>query len=287
MRRSRPGITLVEVLISLFIMAIGLLSLLTLFLTGALSMGQSLQADRAAAAAQIAAESAEVMALRHDPAVTAAFATPPPGGTGGDWPVFVDAFGAAVNPAPLGAGPTPGVPRVQPSYARTTPLAARWFSLLDDVTFGEDGKPPSGPVQRGGRFTWAYLLRRPRADRPEAVDLSVVVYAGRDTQTGTGETVYLASGNKGEAGLLLSYTAAQGKPALRGGGWVLDVSPEEAGTAPRTRPPRAVFHRVAGVADTRGGLYLEVEPELQGPVSAVVVLDNAVEVFRLGTGRAP
>jgi hypothetical protein len=274
----------VEVLISLFIMAIGMLSLLALFLTGAVSMGQALQADRAAAAGQIATEAAEAMGLRHDPAVMAAFDTPPPGGSGRDWPVYVDAFGAAVNPAPLGAGLplTPGVPRVRPSYARTAPLAARWFSLLDDMTFGPDGKPPAGGVQRGGRFTWAYLVRRPLADHPAVVDLSVVVYAGRDTQTGTGEHLYRATGLGGESGVRLVYTAAQGKPALRGGAWILDVTPEGTG-----RRPRAVFHRVVGVAEAGAALALEVDPELQGDLSAVVVLDNAVEVLRVGTGRAP
>lgn len=47
-RTSRPGLTLTEALVSLFVMALGLLSLLTLFPLGAMQMGQALKDDRAA-----------------------------------------------------------------------------------------------------------------------------------------------------------------------------------------------------------------------------------------------
>jgi hypothetical protein len=45
-RRTRPGVTLVEVLIAIFVMALGLLALLTLFPLGALQMAQSIKDDR-------------------------------------------------------------------------------------------------------------------------------------------------------------------------------------------------------------------------------------------------
>jgi len=48
---KRPGITLLEVLVAIFIMGIGLLALLTLFPLGALEMAQAIQDDRAGKAA--------------------------------------------------------------------------------------------------------------------------------------------------------------------------------------------------------------------------------------------
>ncbi len=47
-RPSRPGLTLTEALVSLFVVALGLLSLLTLFPLGAMQIGQALKDDRAA-----------------------------------------------------------------------------------------------------------------------------------------------------------------------------------------------------------------------------------------------
>src|SRR5207249_5181661 len=68
----------------------------------------------------------------------------------------------------------------------------RWFTLLDDLSFLENGVPDtsSGFVQREGRYSWAYLCRMrkytPAASAPPyytvppaIIDLNVVVYSGR------------------------------------------------------------------------------------------------------------
>jgi prepilin-type N-terminal cleavage/methylation domain-containing protein len=47
----RPGVTLLEVLVAIFIVAVGLLALLVLFPLGVLSMAQAIEDDRAAALA--------------------------------------------------------------------------------------------------------------------------------------------------------------------------------------------------------------------------------------------
>ncbi len=75
--KSRPGITLVEVLVAIFIMAIGLLALLTLFPLGALSMAAALRDQRNSEAAEQANACANAMSVRTDtaPNLQAAFTT--------------------------------------------------------------------------------------------------------------------------------------------------------------------------------------------------------------------
>ncbi len=119
--RRRRGITLVEVLVAIFIMAIGLLALLTLFPLGALRMGQALQNDRTATAASAAANLCDAFGIREDPSF---MNSNPPAGTqpwnwylqppappapypafqpaariGGGYPLFVDPYGVVVNGA--------------------------------------------------------------------------------------------------------------------------------------------------------------------------------------------
>jgi len=294
--RQRRGITLIEVLVSIFIMAIGMLALLSLFPLGALSMAQALQHDRAAAAAKIAAEYAEALDLRHDPKVMAEYTASPPGfpelpttAATPSWPVFVDGFGGLVSTNRIGASlpATPGIARVIPSYATSLQLTALWFSMPDDIVFAPNGTPDvsggGGLIQRGGRFTWAYLLRRPHASDPALVYLAVVVYAGRNTQTSGGESAYSASGNKGESNLTLKYNPAQGKPALRQNAWILDATYD-----PTTKVVHGDCYRVVNVSEIDGQtLSLEVEEALEANVNTVVVMDNVIEVLKMGTGRMP
>src|SRR3954451_11505578 len=47
-RRARRGVTLTEVLVALFVMALGMLALLTLFPLGAMQVGEALRHDRCA-----------------------------------------------------------------------------------------------------------------------------------------------------------------------------------------------------------------------------------------------
>ena len=60
----RAGITLIEVLVTIFVMGIGLMGLLTLFPVGAISMAQAILDDQAANAAFNAASIAESQSLR-------------------------------------------------------------------------------------------------------------------------------------------------------------------------------------------------------------------------------
>jgi prepilin-type N-terminal cleavage/methylation domain-containing protein len=171
--RHRPGVTLVEVLVAIFIMGIGMLALLALFPLGAVSMAQALKDDRCASSALNAEAFAVANDVGHDFMVSGAgggfsnaFGNPfgtvgtissdltqATGYTGPSNAVLVDPFGYlldsnAQDQKNLGRVATSlGIPRrsicfSQNAVTRTNPLtrmtaneAARWCTMLDGITF--------------------------------------------------------------------------------------------------------------------------------------------------------
>src|SRR3954452_21010406 len=89
--KHRPGVTLIEVLITIFIMGIGMLALLALFPLGAVSMAQALKDDRVTSAAINADSLALAWDIRHDATVSSGFTTGLPATYAGpSYPVYVD-----------------------------------------------------------------------------------------------------------------------------------------------------------------------------------------------------
>jgi type II secretory pathway pseudopilin PulG len=283
----RPAVTLIEVLVAMFIMAIGMLALLVLFPLGALTMGQALKDDRCASAAFMAEQTAIAMNVRHDANVTALFTAGLPANYPVNYPsnpVYVDPyFAGTYNQVGTSA---PFIHRVRSIYAGSPPLWDRWFSLPNDITFLSNGTPdPSGGnVERARRYTWAYMLRRPQAWTDDAVDLTVVVYNNRPTAAPIPEQTYAATGAATGAGLGLSWNpASQPSPNLKRGIWILDTTP-----IPGTAIPQAVFYRVVNITDTgTGSAALDVQPNLANNVSQVVVMDHVAEVFAKGSSWQP
>src|SRR5579859_7906475 len=106
--KARAGVTLIEVLLAIFIMAIGLLALLTLFPVGAVSMAQAIRDDRVAQGAQQATAYANALNFRNDTALglQAAFISNGNGPTsinlrsnfiGPSLPVFADPWGMRIG----------------------------------------------------------------------------------------------------------------------------------------------------------------------------------------------
>jgi hypothetical protein len=298
----RNAVSLVEVLAALFIVGIGMISLMTLFPLGALTMAQAIKDGRAAQHSANAAAMAELFhyALRTDqgrspqPIYTAMSA----GLTGAktdypSYPVYCDPIGyvsMSANRAKLGGT----IPRVSPSFisqsANMNQDIARLFMSLDDMNFNDNGVPatPYGKVQRQGAFSWAFMLQRPRLVDASVTNLTVVVYEGRglaltgNVLDGT-EPVFSASGSPGTN----TITVSTGKPPVRRGSWILDNSTSPAGDQQMYGPVHAFFYRVAGVLESSGSVTLEVETPLRAPISQITVMTNAVEVFEKGPGRLP
>jgi hypothetical protein len=338
--KHRPAVTLLEVLVTIFVMGIGLLALLVLFPLGAFNIAEALKDDRAANAGKNAEAMAIVKDIRHDPLVIGAFTTPfprppyaddprkivysafdlPPTWSGPSSPVFVDPYYVVLGSADIGnftppanpGIPTPGIPRRGLNWVKTNAQLTRWFTLLDDITFSAAGNgKPEGPdtggaVQRAGRYTWAYMLKRPRTSNEMAVDLSVVVYGGRSVQLQAGENSYDAAGIDGDNTLTLSWPTGQTAPALRKGVWLLDTSvdlvPDPVAVPPVNRQVvRGNFYRVVNTSDVTSANGLNsVSVEIQGKIrtyqpspggqqfnGTVVVMEQVVEVFERGDSWQP
>ncbi len=163
-------------------------------------------------------------------------------------------------------------------------MAIRYFSLPDDMTFFDNGAPDTsnGAIQRGGRYTWAYLLHRSQpASSTAPVDLTVVVYAGRATSVPGGENTFAAAGNAGDTAVSVSWGAGQ-PPGIKRGSWILDTSSEKDANG-NLVGVNGLFYRVVSVSQPSSNLMnLEVQTPLIKAVNSVTVLDNVVEVFSRG-----
>jgi hypothetical protein len=258
-RGGRDAATLVEVLVSIFVMGIGLMALLVLFPLGAMRMAQAIQDQRASDSARNAQAIASFWQLRKStnlvptPASAAgdAFLSPPPSASpypgvdpeGPTYPVFVDAIGYESS-GTLWVGyagalfpPVGAIPRRSTNFVRGNPVpgvaALRWFSLLDDLNFELDGKPkvtvpPSG-IERYNLYSWAYLLQRPRSRDESVTHLSVVVYKQRPLSLTGGltlpEYIYDTSYDTSTNLVILDYSATGVAPNLKSGDWILDSTP--------------------------------------------------------------
>src|SRR5947209_16589608 len=171
----RRGTTLIEVLVSIFVMAIGMIALLALFPLGAFQMADAIKDDRVSACVANATSVATAWSLRHDLTFTItpspAFDKPSPKHvdvsagpwlTGPSYAVYADPVGRATYfgsteyvdwVAAVGIKTFPGqagLKRVGTSFAPNGPSALRWCTFLDDINFDKNGAPatPAGSVER-------------------------------------------------------------------------------------------------------------------------------------------
>jgi prepilin-type N-terminal cleavage/methylation domain-containing protein len=124
--KRRSGVTLIEVLVAIFIMAIGLIALLTLFPIGMLRMAQAIR-DARTAEAGINANSISIMQdIRHDQAVVSQILDPYNAGN-----TTADLF---ANPSPL--NPISGLPFPAPgTLPNADPYGESYPILVDPIGF--------------------------------------------------------------------------------------------------------------------------------------------------------
>jgi hypothetical protein len=194
--------------------------------------------------------------------------------------------------------------QVQPSFSQYL----KCCTLLDDVSFKSTGLAVDtlgAPVQRDTRYSWAYLLRRPRYWDRSVVDLVGVVYSGRSAAV-SNESVYsgiLFDSNSTTVTVTWNPTIGEGRPAIRPGSWILDatvVKRNPSSNPPYLPDPHGFFYRVVNVTDgpTLNQITLELQtkprvstvgPSVSGGqgYGILVVMENVVEVFEKSAGWKP
>jgi type II secretory pathway pseudopilin PulG len=317
----RAGLTLMETLVAIFIMAIGMLALLTLFPLGALRMEQAIRDERCAQAGVQATELAKILDLANDPLVRQALVDPNALPSGGYSP------GAGIT-----AGPSKAV-LVDP-LASTTPTAIQYvdstnnlarvasnywsnyydlFTITDDVVFKLGTGIPrqfgtnSTAIGREIRFSWSYLLQQPQVQNPGITNYSACIYNRRPLVASSLDYV-LPSAQINIAGNSISFNDPNATKQIFPGQWVLDATiAKGVGATPGASGPlvpMANFYRITNVRVTSTGTVLDLQTPVRGyanistsvypavaggnasqPAAVCIVQDSLVEVIDIGPLR--
>ncbi len=313
-REARRGVTLTEVLVAIFIMGIGLLSLLVLFPLGALQMAQAIRDDRcthanlsarALANMQIPFTNNLSYTLKDDPNTVAPNYSPSATAGGPSVPVYIDPIGVKIagpntsgtiivmpsfpvyayqpSSAPLGNT----IPRVCPSFINllgSTPFydIDHWCTMTDDIQFDVNGSPLL-PVQRQNRYTWAWFCRQTGSyhssslttPTPLAVETTVVVYDRRPLTLGANKLP------AGETVCTGTFTLGSNSAALS---WT--------GTAPNLKAGTWVldatnyyFYRIVSSTISSTSATIELHMNARGPTvtnGTAVVMESVAEVYEKG-----
>ncbi|VTU00477.1 unnamed protein product [Gemmataceae bacterium] len=284
----RPGLTLTEVLVTLAILAFGILAILTLFPLAASQMAVAVREDRSAQAANAADgyiraywKSEVVENVANSLPVTEPFysalldpnagVTPPHGtftpAAAGEpsYPVVLDPMGYAsrgpVAGSWMGDGGVSNAPRR--SLSRITSVGGTQYpfrvcSLMDGMGYDENGHPTT---DRELRYNWAWMIQCPDAGTRTTANLTVVVYDNRPNlyaPTGS-ETIHTATVTPKSTQVILS-----GSVNVKPGGWIMDVTDPTVNTA-TNKIRHGIPYQVVSVVDGGSTTTLELQTPLQKP----------------------
>jgi len=236
----RRGISLLEVLISVFVILVGLLGVIALIPVGHRSTMKALEHDRAAALGRMAMHHVKVADLLDATQWRLADGTDFDETQTGTQAFALDPLYAAHNVATTGANwlPLATDPAVDPTiiprmsvFSDTTtmvPMAERLCIGEDDLVF-TSAEPESRPVASGhkGEFSWFLTVNPPLsansmdyANKP-SLDVSVAICKSRDMESDP-LAVPVTINSDDEFSITLPADGLL--PNLRRGGWVLVCS---------------------------------------------------------------
>ncbi|WP_020475268.1 type IV pilus modification PilV family protein [Zavarzinella formosa] len=319
---TRPAVTLMEVLIAIFILSIGMVSVMAFFPIGALNMIRSVRDQRCS---QLATNSntmlhvwwkdcwlskdglimPEEIASRSEPTIEALDTDPLTGlnilrtDTGPSHPVMIDPLGVNSYGTSLGGFIT----RTHLNNVFATSASRRnqlrVCTLPDDIAFDKNGEPSniSGQFDRGYRYSCAWMMQREHNSNPYDVRVYTLTFDNRPIDLPEGDQVFPSSSlTLNDPNSLTLSSLSNALPRTKKGGWIMvayHVTYPLANAGVNFKPSRWVvsFHRTIAQEDALGGMgnlrMLTLEQPIQTPVNVdnvqVVVFEKLVEVFDRGT----
>ncbi len=285
--KGRSGLTLVEVLATIFILAIGMVSVLVLFPVGALKVRQALINERIALAASSGESAFKILFGTNKDAL--------------DWggsltPVYTSlADGTSVAVVdPLASGNTfAGSIQTQSfSYqGGIVPKYRRMFTLLDDIEWAANGSPEAAVVARGSGFSFSLFVRKTTLNAKDTFELTTLVYHGRNlnlpnnvsevdlTLAGAGADFNVVNSSAIEVTVRPTLVAEDSR-TLDKGGWIMDTTQVDGNASKQ----QLEFYQVQNVIDLGAG---RIRLELDRPIinrfssNAVYSIQSAKWVDRL------
>lgn len=186
--------------------------------------------------------------------------------------------------------------------------ASRYATLLDDITFGENGVPETNPVERAGKYNCAWMIQRNRNNTRLSIDITVLTFQGRPNSDIAGQerSARITNGNAaGSTSLDVYYGGGGATLPVHRGDWIIVVNlshprDDQFPDVPDSRRFLS-FHRVLSVVENGTNNYTV---ELQQPIPAmpkrplqpgetvpqavvqqpthIVMMEGLVEVFEAG-----
>jgi hypothetical protein len=230
---------------------------------------------------------------------------------GPSYPVWVDPVGIQLFGSKwLAATSYPGLIARSPvsfmynaGNAPNASAVAKWFWMLDDLIFdsneasGTGGTPfnfspvPPSVIRRDVRYSWAYLMQRPRSSDPSIVTCNIAIFKNRPLQglTTLSESAFSANFDVTTNTISVDWSKSP-RPNVNIGDWILDVSYLP---GPTYGTCHGYFYRVVGISQVGGSKvdYYEVQQKIRGfPANTItggtiMTLEGVVDVYERGLDR--
>jgi hypothetical protein len=300
----RNALSLIEVLTAIFIMGLGVISILTLFPLGAMRMAQAFRDERSALAAANADQFMRTYWRQYvvetsspDPLVLAldnpGGGLPPSNPHEPSYPVFVDPMGyVARNGLPnqnwIGDSPNLSrIPRRTVQLVGSNPSACLALcSLKDGVYFDEGGNP----IDRELRYNYLWVIQRPINANRTTAHLTVVVFDRRAPMYAPPRSEQVFHGvnwTPGDQAVVIPGVNSN-QLEIRSGDWIVDGTIYDPTSTALGRPGirHARFYRVTAIADVPNGVQIDLQSPILPPsdnggpyIGTLIVLRGISGVF--------